>query len=82
MSNDPAVMHALYRLADYPVLASLARERTEATKLDGRACRYIYEAALPRIDWRSVSESERAFMRSLGIAVLSDLLIPAETGKG
>ena len=25
MSNDPAVMHALYPLADYPVLAELAR---------------------------------------------------------
>jgi hypothetical protein len=62
-------MHALYRLADYPVLAALARERTKATKLDGRACRHLYEAALPRIDWSAVSASELAFMRSLGIEV-------------
>ncbi len=69
MSNDPAVMHALYPLADYPVLASLAQGRTKASKLDGRACRYIYEAALPRIDWQAVSASELAFMRALGIEV-------------
>ena len=67
--NDPATMHTLYRLADYPVLASLAQGGTKASKLDGRACRYIYEAALPRIDWQAVSASERAFMRSLGIEV-------------
>ena len=65
--SDPAIMHALYRLADYQVLASLARERTTATKLDGRACRYIYESALARIDWQAVSASELALMRSLGI---------------
>ena len=67
--TDPATMHTLYRLADYPVLASLAQGGTKASKLDGRACRYIYEAALPRIDWQAVSASERAFMHSLGIEV-------------
>ena len=67
--NDPATMHTLYRLADYPVLASLAQGGTKASKLDGRACRYIYEAALPRIDWQAMSTSERAFMHSLGIEV-------------
>ena len=59
------VMHA----ADYPVLASLTRERTVVTKLDGRACRYIYETALPRIDWQAVTARELAFLRSLGIEV-------------
>lgn len=68
-ANDPAVWHALHRLADYPVLDALAREGTKGIKLDGRACRYIYEAALPRIDWQAVSASELAFMRSLGIEV-------------
>lgn len=67
--TDPAAMHALYRLADFPVLASLAHGRTEATRLDGRACRYIYESALARIDWQVVSASELALMRSLGIEV-------------
>lgn len=65
--NNPAVMHALYLLADYPVLAALARDRTTATRLDGRACRLIYSEALPRIDWQAVSASELAFLRSLGI---------------
>ena len=65
--NDPAVLHALYRLADYPVLAALAQERTTATKLDGRVCRLIYSEALPRIDWQAVSASELVFLRSLGI---------------
>ena len=68
-ATDPDVWHALHRLTDYPVLAGLAREGTAATKLDGRACRYIYESALPRIDWPAVSEGERALMRSLGIEV-------------
>lgn len=74
-SNDPAAWHALHPLADYPVLDALAREGTEATKLDGRACRYIYEAALPRIDWQAVSASERAFMRSLGVPLTTAELI-------
>lgn len=67
MNNNPAVMHALYVLADYPVLVALARARTTATRLDGRACMSIYEAALPSIDWKAVSSSELAFIRLLGI---------------
>jgi len=64
-------MHALHLVAVYPVLAALARERTEATRLDGRTCRFIYEAALHRIDWQAVRARERDFMRSLGIEVKS-----------
>ncbi len=67
--NDPAVLHALYRLADYPALAALARERTTATKLDGRACQMIYSEALSRIDWQAVSANELDFMCSMGIEV-------------
>ncbi|MCL2658814.1 MAG: hypothetical protein FWD62_15670 [Betaproteobacteria bacterium] len=71
-SNEvQVIMHSLYRLAEYPVLAALAHKVTEATKLDGRACQYLYEAALPGIDWPSVSARELAFMRSLGIEVNS-----------
>ena len=68
-AEGKSVLHSLYRLADYPVLAALSRDRSQATRLDGRACRYIYEAALPRIDWQAMSASERAFMHSLGIEV-------------
>jgi hypothetical protein len=65
--SDYVVMHSLYLLADYPVLAALVQERTSATKLDGRACRLIYSEALPRIDWQAMSARELAFLRSLGI---------------
>jgi hypothetical protein len=34
--TDSAVLHAVYTLADYPVLASIAAKRTQARKLDGR----------------------------------------------
>lgn len=67
MSNDPAVMNALYPLADYPVLASLAQGRTEATKLDGRACLHLYQDGLGDIDWLTVSVAEKDFMRALGL---------------
>jgi YgiT-type zinc finger domain-containing protein len=66
--NDPALMHALYRLADYPVLAELARSSgTEAIKLDGRACLYLYQDGLGDIDWLTVSVAEKDFMRALGL---------------
>lgn len=67
--NSSAIWHELYLQADYSILAILARKYTMAIKLDGRACWYIYEAVLPRIDWQAVSASELFFMRSLGIKV-------------
>lgn len=67
--SDPAVMRALHRLADYPVLSVLAAMRTQATKLDGRACRYLYEAAGSALAQYEVSENERAFMQQLGVVV-------------
>jgi hypothetical protein len=62
------VWHALYRLADYPVLAEAAGERTHATRLDGRACHHLYQQALDHIDWKAVTEREQSLMKSLGIA--------------
>ena len=67
----PAVMQALHRLADYPVLSALAASRTQATQLDGRACRYLYQEAGSGLARYVVSESERAFMLQLGVAVQS-----------
>lgn len=61
------MMHAFYTLHDYPVLAALAAERTQASRLDGRACRAIYDAALPGV-WQNVSDHEREFMRQIGVA--------------
>lgn len=65
--TDTAVMHALYPLAEFPVLAALASARTTATKLDGRACLHLYVSALGDIDWLALSSREREFMRSLGL---------------
>lgn len=70
--TDPTVFHALYRLADYPVLAALSSDRSQAMRLDGRACRHLYESERQQIDWRTVSAQELDFMRSLGIVVELD----------
>lgn len=65
--NHPAILHAVYKLAEYPVLAALAAERTQAVRLDGRACRALYEDARQRIDWQAMSCEEREFARRLGV---------------
>lgn len=67
MENDFVLMQSLYRLSDFPVLAAIARERTKATKLDGRACKMLYSDAQHLIDLSTVSESELDFMRRLGV---------------
>jgi hypothetical protein len=61
----------LHELSDYPVLAALARSRTSAHRLDGRACKHIYESDLPSIDWQTVSQKEKSFMRALGVEVIT-----------
>lgn len=66
MNTDAAVMNALYTLADYPMLAELAAKRTQAGRLDGRACHAIYVEAMPGV-WQAVSDHEREFMRRLGL---------------
>lgn len=71
--SDPAVMRALHRLADYPALSALAATRTQATRLDGRACRYLYEAAGSALAQYEVSENERAFMQQLGVVMPTNL---------
>lgn len=65
--TDPAIMHALYRLADYPVLAALVTRHAQATRLDGRACRHLYAQALDTMDVSWLSAQELAFMRMLGV---------------
>ena len=69
--SDPAVIHALYRLADYPVLALLARGRTDTTKLDGRACFYIYTEAAVALVLSHLSPRELDFMPMLGVETSS-----------
>jgi len=38
--------HAMILLADFPVLAGLAKQRTAACRLDVRACKAIYRDGL------------------------------------
>jgi len=67
-SKGPSgIARALHTLADYAVLAAMASERTTATRLDGRACRWIYESVQPRISWQAMAESELDFLRALGV---------------
>ena len=65
--SDSAVLHAVYTLADYPLLASIAAKRTQARKLDGRACLHIYKSVLCDIDWLTVTPCEKEFMQRLGL---------------
>lgn len=62
-----AVLQALHRLVDYPLLASLAKARTTASRLDGRACLHLYTEGLKGGWPEGVSAVERAFMESLGV---------------
>ena len=63
-----AVLHAVYTLADYPMLASIAATRTQAHTLDGRACLHLYKSALGDIDWTAVTPAETEFMQRLGLS--------------
>jgi hypothetical protein len=67
--TDPAVLHASYSLADYPLLSRLAARVTHATRLDGRACLHLYLSSLDSIDLTGVSRAELDFMRRLGIPI-------------
>ncbi len=67
MTCHSRVWHGMYVLADFPVLAALARERTGAARLDGRACFSIYMDAFERIDRQALSPHELAFMESLEV---------------
>lgn len=62
--------HTMIRLADYPILEQLAKRHTAATRLDARACRYIYERGLPEIDVADIQPEERGLIESLGLAAL------------
>lgn len=67
--NRHDIDHVLFNLADYPVLAELARKRTDATQLDGWTCRSIYKKALKGINLGMLSETERQLLVALGVLV-------------
>jgi hypothetical protein len=63
----PDLMNRLHNLSEYPVLAELACVRTKASRLDGRACKMLYEQALQTIDLAAISPEELMLMRRLGV---------------
>lgn len=68
-----ATMATMIRLADYPLLAQMASHHTTATRLDARACRYVYERGLPVLqeaDVANIQPAERALIESIGLAAL------------
>jgi hypothetical protein len=65
--SEQTIDNALHKLSVYPVLAVLAKKHTTASRLDGRACRFIYQNSMSTIDWRQVQEQERVFMHRLGV---------------
>jgi hypothetical protein len=74
--NRHDIDHAVFKLADYLVLAELAHKRTSATLLDGRTCRSIYKKALTGIDLGIVTATERQLLDALGV------LVKVKTEKG
>lgn len=60
----------LFRLADYPILEQLARRLTgtQATCLDARACKWIYEKGLSEIGLADIQPDERELIEGLGLA--------------
>lgn len=60
-------MKKMHFIAEYPILSGLAKKRTAATHLDGRCCYFLYQEGLSSIGLMSVTDTEAAFMRSLGL---------------
>lgn len=67
--NRHDIDRMLFKLADYPVLAELARKQTDATQLDGRTCRSIYKKALKGTNHGMLTENERQLLGALGVLV-------------
>lgn len=67
--NRYDIDHAFFKLADYPVLAELARKRAGAIQLDGRTCRSIYKKALTGVNLGTLTETERQLIDALGVIV-------------
>jgi hypothetical protein len=65
--HNAVILNSLHIVDDYPHLASVARQITNATRLDGRACRHIYMTALHTVKWNDVSPPEQQFMAALGV---------------
>lgn len=62
----------LIQLADYPILEQLAHRLTgtQATCLDARACKWIYEQGLSEIDLANIQQEERKLIEGLGLGAM------------
>ena len=65
--HNAVILNSLHIVDDYPNLASVARQITNATRLDGRACRHIYMTALHTFNWNDVPPHEQELMAALGV---------------
>lgn len=54
-------------LAEWPVLARLAARRSDATRLDARACKFVYEAELKSADLPHIDPRETLLIEELGV---------------
>lgn len=58
----PADANRLYLLADFPQLQGFARQHSKATRLDGRACAWIYSEHRTEIDWDALTHEEKTLL--------------------
>lgn len=59
---NPADANRLYLLADFPQLCGFARQHSKATRLDGRACAWIYSVHRAEIDWDALTPAEKTLL--------------------
>lgn len=64
-----AKMSRLYQFTEYPGIAAFIRERTntDATRLDGRAIRMVFEAHATADDIAALMDGERALLDHIGV---------------
>jgi hypothetical protein len=57
--------NTVHLLADFPQLRRFAQKHTQAIRLDGRACAFIYSKHRAEIDWESITAAEKQFIATL-----------------
>lgn len=64
-------MHSTYILADWPGIMAFIRRQTDtqATQLDGRAIRAVYEAHATKADLAALNDDDRALLVHLGTGI-------------
>lgn len=67
--DSMAKMNRLYLFADHPGIAAFIRDQTntEATRLDGRAIRAVFETNATGDDIAALTDGERALLDHIGV---------------